>query len=143
MCAKTKIYWEHFDHQADIGIRGVGAEMAQAFEQAAIALTAVITEVEKVEPIREIQIACQADNDEQLFIDWVSSLIYEMSTRGMLFCKFEVRIEANRLRARVWGQQVDVEKHQPSVEVKGAAYTALAVTCDENGKWVAQCVVDV
>ncbi|MFC1677146.1 archease [Planctomycetota bacterium] len=138
-----KVYWEHFDHQADIGIRGVGTEMAQAFEQAAIALTAVVTESEKVEPIREIQIACQADGDEQLFIDWISSLIYEMSTWGMLFCKFEVSIEADHLRAKVWGQQVDVEIHQPSVEVKGATYTALSVTCDKDGKWIAQCVVDV
>ncbi len=139
----TKVYWEHFDHQADIGIRGVAFDMAKAFEQAAIALTAVTTELEKIEPICEVQILCQADNDEQLFIDWISSLIYEMSTRSMLFSKFEVNIEANRLHARAWGQQVDVEIHQPGVEVKGATYTCLSVTCDKSGRWVAQCVVDV
>ncbi len=138
-----KVHWEHFDHEADIGIRGVGFEKAQAFEQAAIALTAVITEPEKVEAIHEVEIACQADNNEQLFIDWMSSLIYEMSIRGMLFSKFKVSIEADRLRARVWGQQVDVEIHQPAVEIKGATYTALSVACDKNGRWVAQCVVDV
>ena len=66
-----------------------------------------------------------------------------MATRGMLFCKFEVSIEAGSLRARVWGQQVDVEKHQPSVEIKGATYSDLKVGCDKDGKWVAQCIVDV
>jgi tRNA nucleotidyltransferase (CCA-adding enzyme) len=38
---------------------------------------------------------------------------------------------------------VRVERHQPAVEVKGATYTALKVARDEQGRWVAQCVVDV
>ena len=37
-------HWEHFSHEADIGIRGVGPTLATAFEQAAIAMTAVITD---------------------------------------------------------------------------------------------------
>lgn len=37
--------WEHFPHQADIGVRGMGATLAQAFEQAALALTAVIVDL--------------------------------------------------------------------------------------------------
>ncbi len=36
--------WEHFPHGADIGVRGFGATREQAFEQAAVALSAVITE---------------------------------------------------------------------------------------------------
>ena len=40
-------FWEHFEHEADMGIRGVGQTKEQAFEQAAMALTAVITEPDK------------------------------------------------------------------------------------------------
>ena len=40
--------WEHFEHGADVGVRGIGPTPASAFEQAALALTAVITEPDAV-----------------------------------------------------------------------------------------------
>jgi Archease protein family (MTH1598/TM1083)/tRNA-splicing ligase RtcB len=39
---ESKAGWEHFPHDADVGVRGWGTSAAQAFEQAAYALTAVI-----------------------------------------------------------------------------------------------------
>ena len=144
MCEeREKVYWEHFGHRADIGVRGVGPDKASAFAQAAIALTAVITEPEKVKADIEIKITCRDGDDEVLFVDWLNSLIYEMATRQMLFSRFEVCIEAGRLNASAWGEKVNVEEHHPAVEIKGATYTALSVRQDEDQSWVAQCVVDV
>jgi SHS2 domain-containing protein len=54
-----------------------------------------------------------------------------------------VQIEGARLYGKAWGERVDVARHEPSVEVKGATYTALAVRRRDNGTWTAQCVVDV
>jgi len=56
--------WEHFPHKADIGIRGLGPTRQRAFEQAAVALTAVITEPERIEPEQKVEITCEADDDE-------------------------------------------------------------------------------
>ena len=56
---------------------------------------------------------------------------------------FQVRIEGRRLFATAWGERIDVTRHQPAVEVKGATYTNLSVRQEPNGLWVAQCVVDV
>ena len=139
--AKTR--WEHFPHQADVGIRGLGSTREQAFEQAAVALTAVITNPEKVEPEQKVQISCSGIDSELLLVDWLNGLLYEMATRKMLFSRFEVRIEHNSLNAAAWGQKMDVSKHCPVVEVKAATYTALSVRQDENGTWIAQCIVDV
>jgi SHS2 domain-containing protein len=61
----------------------------------------------------------------------------------MLFARFEVCIEDTTLTARAWGEAIDIAKHQPAVEVKGATLTNLAVRRDDNGNWLAQCVVDV
>jgi len=135
--------WEHFHHQADIGIRGVGRSPAKAFEQAALALTAVMCQPDKVETKQEIKIECEAPDLELLFIDWLSAIIYEVATRGMLFGRFEVEIAANKLSGRAWGEQIDAEKHRTIVEVKGATYAELKVSCNKDGQWVAQCVVDV
>jgi SHS2 domain-containing protein len=135
--------WELFSHEADIGVRGIGESKDAAFEQAAVAMTAVITSPEKVATETVVEIACEAPDDELLFADWLNALVYEMATRGMLFGRFEVHTENGTLRAKAWGEAVDREKHQPAVEVKGATYTGLHVGHDVNGAWVAQCVVDV
>jgi SHS2 domain-containing protein len=39
----TTPHWEHFEHKADIGVRGFGNKPAEAFEQAALAMSAIIT----------------------------------------------------------------------------------------------------
>jgi SHS2 domain-containing protein len=135
--------WEHFNHQADIGIRGIGESLAAAFEEAAMAMTAVITDPATVEPSRVVPVSCENGDREMLFVDWLSALIYEMSIRRMIFCRFEVSIEKGLLRANVWGEKVDPEKHHPAVEVKAATYFDLSVKEDPPGRWVAQCVVDV
>jgi len=136
-------YWEHFCHQADIGIRGVGASKEEAFEQAGLALTAVITEVNCLEAKELVKVVCEAPNDELLFVDWLNAVVYEMATRKMLFGRFQVHIDGARLEGKLWGQAVDVAKHQPAVEVKGATYTELQVKRGPHGAWTAQCVVDV
>ena len=134
--------WEHFGHKADIGVRGVGATKEEAFEQAGLALTSVITEV-ALRPKDLVTVVCEAPGDELLFVDWLNAIVYEMATRKMLFGRFQVEIDGNRLRGTLWGQPVDVAEHQPAVEVKGATYTELRVEHNPDGEWIAQCVVDV
>ena len=65
-----------------------------------------------------------------------------MATRRVLFARYEVKVEGAVLRARAFGEPVEVARHQPAVEVKGATWTGLRVA-REGGAWVAECVVDV
>lgn len=139
----TTAHWEHFPHQADIGVRGLGVTLEQAFEQAALALTAVITDLAAVAPNEMIRLSCEAPDAELLLVDWLNVLIYEMATRNMLFSRFEVHLEGTHLGAQVWGEALEVARHHPAVEVKGATYTALKVARQPDGGWLAQCVVDV
>ncbi len=134
--------WEHFQHQADIGVRGMGATPEEAFEMTALALTGVVTDPALVEPREAVKLACDAPDLELLLVDWLNALIYEMSTRSLLFGRYAVTIEGERLEGTAWGEPVDRQKHKPAVEVKGATYTELKVA-RENGLWIAQCVVDV
>jgi len=135
--------WEHFPHGADIGARGVGNSPAAAFEQGALALTAVITEPHEVEPQELVTVRCEARDLELLFVEWLNALVFEMATRGMIFSRFAVSIDGTRLDGSAWGEPVDVARHGPAAEVKGATYTALRVARNADGAWVAECVVDV
>ena len=135
--------WELFPHRADTGVRGFGPSMEHAFEQAATALTAVITDPRQVVPHSAVEVDCTAPDLELLLVEWLNALVYEMATRRMLFGRFAVRIENGRLHGKAWGEPVDVARHEPAAEAKGATLTALEVAQRPDGTWVAQCVVDV
>jgi len=138
--------WEHFPHGADVGVRGLGPSEEAAFEQAALALTAALTDPATVVPRAAVTISCRAPDDELLLTEWLNALIYEMATRKMLFGRFAVRIRAEAggraLAGEAWGEAIDAPRHAPATEAKGATFTALRVSA-EGGRWVAQCVVDV
>ena len=134
--------WEHFDHGADIGVRGRGPTLDAAFEQAARALTAVVVDPGTVRAELAVAIACRAPDHEILLVDWLNAVIYEMAARGMVFGSFEVHIEDERLTATAHGERVDPDRHEFGVEVKGATFLAVKVARDDDG-WIAQCVVDV
>lgn len=136
-------YWEHYEHGADIGVRGIAPTLAGAFEQAALAMTAVITDPAGLTEDQAVTIRCQAPDPEILLVDWLNALIYEMATRKLLFGRFQVAIDGEQLQATAWGEPVEVARHQPAVEIKGATYTTLQVAQRPDGRWLAQCVVDV
>jgi SHS2 domain-containing protein len=139
----TEDRWELLPHGSDIGVRGIGDSKAAAFEQAALALTAVITDPKSVAATERVELSCEAPDDEILLVEWLNALIYEMATRKMLFARFAVSIDDGKLVGKAWGEPIDQSKHELAVEVKGATCTNLSVRQDDTGRWLAQCVVDV
>ncbi|GAB4355881.1 MAG: archease [Kiloniellaceae bacterium] len=135
--------WEHFPHAADVGLRGFGADVAQAFEQTALALTAAVTDPASVRADQRVILECTAPDRELLLAEWLNALIYEMAVRRMLFSRFAVTIDGSRLTGQAWGEAVDRVRHRPAAEPKGATFTALKVAELPAGGWLAQCVVDV
>ena len=117
------------------GCRGIRAGRARS-------LTAIVTHA-AVEPEVPVEVSCEEADLELLFVDWLNTIIYEMAIRNMLFARFAVTINGTRLRATLWGEGVDVARHTPACEPKGATYTALRVAQDAEGLWSAGCVVDV
>ena len=134
--------WEHFDHGADIGVRGFGATRAEAFEQAGLALMAVVADLRTIGEFERVSIDCEAPDDELLLAEWLNAIVYQMATRKLLFRRFNVALDGTRLHAQAWGEPIDAERHKPAVEVKGATFTTLRVARHGEG-WVAQTVVDV
>lgn len=136
-------HWEHFEHGADIGVRGYGPTKAAAFEQAALALTGVVTDPHGVQPGTAVEIRCEAADDELLLARWLNAVASQMAARHMLFSRYEVRLQDHQLRARALGEPTQAQRHEPRVEVKGATMTAVRVAPLQSGGWIAQTVVDV
>ena len=136
-------YWEHFNHSSDIGIRGHGTTKEEAFEQAGLALTAVLVEPMMVNEHSSIKIICEALDEELLFNEWLNTIVYEMAVKKMVFARYEVKLRGLLLDGQLWGETIDPIRHQPKVEVKGATMTELKVNKMKAGNWITQCVLDV
>ena len=139
----TPARWEHLEHDADIGVRGYGNDLAEAFSQAALSLSSVVTELNKINLSDSVAVECKASEFDLLLVDWLNEVVYQMATRNMLFGRFDVQILDHHLQARLFGEKVDQDKHHPAVEIKGATFTDLKVYRTSDDEWVAQCIIDV
>jgi len=139
---------EHFEHGADVGVRGRGATPAEAFAGAAAALGSLwAADASSVRPQLTRSVVCEAEDLERLLVAFLDELIFLFATRRILLASLDVEIDAPpggpaRLVARGTGERYDPARHESTVEPKGATFTALRVA-PESGGWVAQCVVDV
>jgi SHS2 domain-containing protein len=134
--------WEHYSHTADMGIRGFGATQEEAFASAALAMVAVSVDPKRIEPKQRVDVACEQPDRELLLIDWLNAIIYEMAVRKMIFGRFEVKMDGERLTGKAWGEKLDIKRHKPAVEIKGTSYSDLKVA-QEDEHWVAQCIIDI
>jgi SHS2 domain-containing protein len=135
--------WEHYSHGADIGVRGFGRSAEEAFEQAALALTAVVADVSSIRQLEQVEVHCEAPDLELLLVSWLNAIIYEMAVRNMLFESYNVKLSGLSLTGTLTGEAVDTERHELAVEPKGATVTDLKVEHESGGRWRAQCIVDV
>ena len=135
-------HYETFEHEADIGIRGFGSSLEEAFENAAIALYSVIVNTGKVNPKETRAVTVSAPDRELLLVEWLNALLALSDIERMVFSKFEVMIENTTLTGVARGERLDRARHEAHVEVKGATYHLLSVK-ERDGRYTAQCVVDV
>ena len=133
---------ETFAHESDIGIRGYGNTLEEAFENAAMAMYSVMVRVDKVKPLAPREVTASAPDGEMLLVEWLNALLSLSDVERMVYSKFMVKIEGTLLTGTAWGEKLDQTRHQPNVEVKGATYHMLKVYKDGDS-YVAQCVVDV
>jgi SHS2 domain-containing protein len=139
--------YETFEHGADIGIRGIGKTLEEAFVNAAKALfSLMVVNLEEVRPEKEVEVNAEGESQEELFLDWLNRLISLADMEGLVFGDFTCEINSRKgslsLKGRARGEPIDPERHELGEEVKGATYTMLRV--EKVGElWVAQCVVDV
>lgn len=142
MESKTVSY-EYFEHQADIGIRGKGTTLAEAFEQAALAMFEIMVETKDLQIDKPQIVEVEGNDLGELLIAWLSELLFLKDVEGKLFSHFEIgSIDENKLVAKVYGEPIDSSRHKLKLEVKAATYTQLFVEKKENF-WIAQCLVDV
>ena len=127
--------FEIIDHTADVGIIAYGANMNQAFANAARALFSLITELDDVDEVVHRDTELTATDEESLLVEWLNELIYLFDVENILFKRFDItRLDNTRLKARSYGEKVDSSKHKLKIGVKAATYHMLKVDKDDGCK---------
>ncbi len=125
--------FETLDHTADVGIIAYGADLKQAFANAAKGLFSLITNLDDVEEALHRDIELSADDRESLLVNWLNELVYYFDAEGILFRRFNI-IELNdrHLRARGYGEKADRARHELKTGVKGTTYHMLKIEKDKG-----------
>lgn len=134
--------FEILDHTADVGIIAYGADLRQAFANAAKGLFSLITSPGDVDEALHRDIELDASDAEGLLVDWLNELVYYFDAEGILFKRFEI-IELNdtHLKARGYGEKADSAKHELKTGVKGATYHMLKI--EKNNGYRVQVLFDI
>jgi len=141
--------YETFEHGADVGIRGYGETLEEAFSEVLKALTTLYVEnidFNEVFPASEREVEVSADTLDELLVFFVNKAISLVSLEDVLVIGFQGRIEEREYGYHLTGEFLvitfDGERFGYGVEVKGATFTQAKVEKREEG-WIVQCVVDV
>ena len=125
--------FEFLEHTADAYVAAYGKDLAEAFENAALATFDVMTEVEKVEPKEEDYVEVEAEDEYALLYSWLEALIVKFEITERLYSKFQVEnidetSEGFRLRAKIWGEKFSPERHPRKVGVKAVTYHRMEIS---------------
>ena len=120
------------EHTADAYVEAYGANLEEAFENAAAAMTDVMIQLETVDPTNEETFIVKAQDEPALLYSWLEELLLKFELSGNLYSRFEVsRIEETsegfKLCAKAWGENYDSKKHPSKVGIKAATYHQMEI----------------
>ena len=138
--------FEWVEHPSDIGFRAYGKDLAEAFENAALALFEVMVDTGKVEPRERVELELEAEDEWALLYDWLDRLLYFRDARNLVLSKFDVKMkkipEGFKLSAKAWGERFDPAKHPERTAVKAMTYHMMEIK-RKRGRCSVRAVVDI
>ena len=131
--------WEHFEVEADVGVRA----WAQALAQATLGVFALIVMPAEVEPRERREVRAQADGAEALLVAWIDECLYVHDIEGFVVHDVELSVCTDTLAHGVLhGEPLDPARHRVGTVVKGATYHEVKVAV-RNGVHEVKVIVDV
>jgi SHS2 domain-containing protein len=129
--------FEFLEHTADVYIVAHGKSMEEAFENAALGMFEVMTNTVNVDPVKEERLEVEADDEYELLYNWLEALLVKFEVEGMLYSKFKVSqinelADRFRLKASVWGEPFNAQKHSQKVAVKAVTYHRMEIIKEQE-----------
>lgn len=129
------VKFEFLEHTADIYVASYGKTMGEAFENAAIAMFEVMTDIQSVESSLEESVFVTGRDELELLYNWLELLIVNFEIKNTLYSKFKILTLKKEpgvfsLTAKIWGEHFDPKKHVQKVGVKAITYHRMKIIKD-------------
>jgi len=139
--------FEFLEHTADVYIRAYGTTMEEAYENAALAMFEVMTESDKIAQMQKETLEVEAEDQYALLYNWLEVLLVKFETENMLFSKFQItnweETDQNfKIKANVFGEKFDSQKHPQRVAVKAATYHRMVII-RERDRVILEFILDI
>lgn len=146
--ARLKKRFEFLEHTADLYIAAYGSSLEEAFENAAYAMFEGMTNVDKVKPELEETVEVEGQDEQALLYNWLEALLVKFDIKGSLYSKFKIlNIKKTStglsLRANIWGEPLNSEKHLSKVGVKAVTYHRMEILRDAKGAVTVKFILDI
>jgi len=130
--------FEFFDVTADVGFHAHGNDLADAFQNAALATFEVMTDTSQIKPAVKREISVESEDEKALLYDWLSELLFLHDYEGLVFSQFKVTInqkgpEIFNLHAEVCGEEFNQKTHEVRDEVKAVTFHLMEINKEKNG----------
>ncbi len=124
--------FEFLEHTADVYVRAHGQTMQEAYENAALAMFETMTDSDKIAQTQEENTEVEAEDQYALLYNWLEALLVKSETQGMLYSKFQITdwketAESFKIKAKIWGEKFNPQKHPQKVAVKAVTYHRMVV----------------
>ncbi|MBE0447101.1 MAG: archease [Actinobacteria bacterium] len=135
--------FEVIEHTADIGLKAYGQTLKETFENAAIGMFSLITDLENVKSTLSEEIYIEAEDRESMLVEWLNELLYRFEVEYKVYKRCEIIDwdEEYRLRAITYGEPLDLGRHQIKTQIKACTYHMLKI--EHSDFWSAQVIFDV
>ncbi|MGC8994777.1 MAG: archease [Pyrobaculum sp.] len=145
-CGKPGDY-RYGEHTADVLVQAFGCTLEEAFKNAAVALADLTYYSQRVEPRESRSVVVEYDDLEGLLFKWIDELLYLFDAEKFaLSRKIELNMDRGEkyvIRATVYGEQYDIEKHGfTGLIVKAMTFHMMEIR-KVGDYWVLQYVVDI
>jgi SHS2 domain-containing protein len=135
--------YEFLDHTGDIGIRVWANGVQKLFQEAALALFDIITDLDRVEAHLKREISVQGAGQEELMVAWLSELLYLHEVEELLFCDFVItELDERKVKAWAKGERFHAGRHLIKTAIKAVTYHQLEIK-EHDGRWHAQIIFDI
>lgn len=139
--------FEFLEHTADVYVRAHGKNMQEAYENAALSMFETMTDTEKIAQTREETVEVEAEDQYALLYNWLEVLLIKFEIENIFYSRFQITswketAETFKIKAKIWGEKFNPEKHPQKVAVKAVTYHRMVII-REMDKVILEFILDI
>jgi len=138
------VSYKTLEHATDAIIEVTADNLQEAFQIAGISVIETILDSSKVDEVDSKKLVVKGKDLKYLLYNWLEEIIILTITEGFAGKRIMIDILRNEnyeIHAEVFGESIDLKKHQFKVEIKSPTFHEMEI--EENDKIIMKYLLDL